>query len=349
MDMRWYVLYCGLRRMRHIDAQTGRRGRYLCFPCAENSCSVRSYDNAWVAKRSVVHMRCWLRCVADAVPNNANVNLREYKVIGRSLPTAKIPAPPLYRMRIFAPNHVVAKSRFWYFVSQLKKMKKASGEIVYCGQVFEKSPQKVKNFGIWLRYDSRSGTHNMYREYRDLTTAGAVTLCYRDMGARHRARAHSIHIMKVEVIPANKCRRPAIKQFHAGIAIEKLDIVGEVGVKLSRPVTVTRYLTCDVFRIFNDEAALQWTDCRRGAVALQDLACIPSADHVEYHVHVTSREVLQRDCTSPAICPLKRGFIVEDPEHIACEDSKIKFPLPHRVLRRQHKPRFTTKRPNTFF
>jgi hypothetical protein len=25
------------------------------------------------------------------------------------------------------------------------------------------------------------------------------------------------------------------------------------------------------------------------------------------------------------------------------------FPLPHRVLRRQHKPRFTTKRPNTFF
>lgn len=31
------------------------------------------------------------------------------------------------------------------------------------------------------------------------------------------------------------------------------------------------------------------------------------------------------------------------------QDSKIKFPLPHRVLRRQHKPRFTTKRPNTFF
>ncbi|KAI5212609.1 60S Ribosomal Protein L18A [Manis pentadactyla] len=170
--------------------------------------------------------------------------LREYKVVGRCLPTPKCHTPPLYRMRIFAPNHVVAKSRFWYFVSQLKKMKKSSGEIVYCGQVFEKSPLRVKNFGIWLRYDSRSGTHNMYREYRDLTTAGAVTQCYRDMGARHRARAHSIQIMKVEEIAASKCRRPAVKQFH---------------------------------------------------------------------------------------------------------DSKIKFPLPHRVLRRQHKPRFTTKRPNTFF
>jgi large subunit ribosomal protein L18Ae len=28
-------------------------------------------------------------------------------------------------------------------------------------------------------------------------------------------------------------------------------------------------------------------------------------------------------------------------------DFKIKFPLPHRTS--QHKPRFTTKRPNTFF
>lgn len=37
------------------------------------------------------------------------------------------------------------------------------------------------------------------------------------MGARHRARAHSIQIMKVQVIAANKCRRPAIKQFHVSL------------------------------------------------------------------------------------------------------------------------------------
>ena len=68
-------------------------------------------------------------------PRLSVTQLREYKVIGRLLPSAKNPAPPLYRMRIFAPNHVVAKSRFWYFVSQLRKMKKASGETVYCGLV----------------------------------------------------------------------------------------------------------------------------------------------------------------------------------------------------------------------
>lgn len=52
---------------------------------------------------------------------------------------------------------------------------------------------------IFCRYDSRSGTHNMYREYRDLSVSGAVTQCYRDMGARHRARAHSIQVNLLEI------------------------------------------------------------------------------------------------------------------------------------------------------
>ena len=58
---------------------------------------------------------------------------------GGALP-ADPQVPPLYHMRIFAPNDVVAKSRFWDLVSQLKKMKKSSGEITYCGKVSKKSP-----------------------------------------------------------------------------------------------------------------------------------------------------------------------------------------------------------------
>ncbi|KAF3859768.1 hypothetical protein F7725_022167 [Dissostichus mawsoni] len=144
------------------------------------------------------------------------------------------PAPPLYRMRIFAPNHVVAKSRFWYFVSQLRKMKKASGETVYCGLVHEKTPQKVKNFGIWLRLRLSQGTHNMYREYRDLTTSAAVTQCYRDMGARHRARAHSIQIMKDSKIKFPLPHRVLLAPFvHQGVAV-----VRHMKLNLSR----TRYL-----------------------------------------------------------------------------------------------------------
>merc|ERR1711972_308841 len=120
----------------------------------------------------------------------------------------------IYRMRIFTPNAVVAKSKYWYFISKLVKAKKANGEILQCRRIREPKFHTVKNIGIWLRYDSRSGTHNMYREYRDQTPAGAVTKCYRDMGSRHRARAHSIQVMRVETIAKSKCRRPITTQFH---------------------------------------------------------------------------------------------------------------------------------------
>jgi hypothetical protein len=63
----------------------------------------------------------------------ASGTLREYQVVGCCLPTPKCNALLLYRMRIFASNHVITKSQLWYFVSQLKKMEKL-GEIVHCWQ-----------------------------------------------------------------------------------------------------------------------------------------------------------------------------------------------------------------------
>jgi hypothetical protein len=73
--------------------------------------------------------------------NNIDLNLftffklKQYRVVGRRLPTEKEPNPPLYQMKIFAPNTVQAKSRFWYFIRFLKNVKKAHGEIVACDQV----------------------------------------------------------------------------------------------------------------------------------------------------------------------------------------------------------------------
>lgn len=58
------------------------------------------------------------------------LQLKEYEVIGRKLPSESEPKPPLYKMRIFSPDQIVAKSRFWYFLRQLKKFKKTTGEIV---------------------------------------------------------------------------------------------------------------------------------------------------------------------------------------------------------------------------
>ena len=138
--------------------------------------------------------------------------LHEYQVVGRKLPSASEASTQLYKMRIFASNEIVAKSRFWYFLSKLKKIKRTAGEIVSFNEVLEKKPLKVKNFGIWLRYDSRSGTHNMYKEFRAMSRAEAVQSCYTDMAARHRARFRSIHIIKVEELTTAQVRRPYIQQ-----------------------------------------------------------------------------------------------------------------------------------------
>lgn len=95
----------------------------------------------------------------------------------------------------------------------MRKLKKASGEIISVNEILEKKPLKVKNFGLWLRYDSRSGTHNMYKEYRAMSRVEAVEQMYSDMAARHRSRFRSVHILKVvELEKTSDVKRPYIKQ-----------------------------------------------------------------------------------------------------------------------------------------
>merc|ERR1712187_14574 len=88
------------------------------------------------------------------------------------------------------------------------------GEVVECEEVHQTHPGCAKNFGIWIRYDSRSTSDNMYREYRDTCLGGAVTQMYREMAARHRARPGSIQVLKTKRIKSNECRRPQNKQMH---------------------------------------------------------------------------------------------------------------------------------------
>ncbi|KCV72673.1 50S ribosomal protein L18Ae [Fonticula alba] len=141
-------------------------------------------------------------------------NLTEFVVVGRHVPTEAEPSPKLYRMRIFAPNNLVAKSRYWQYMKKLQRIKKSVGEILHVGEVPEKNPNVVKNFGIWIRYDSRSGTHNMYKEYRELSRADAVSACYMDLAGRHRARARSIQIIRIqEVEKSEDLRRAYVQQF----------------------------------------------------------------------------------------------------------------------------------------
>jgi len=60
----------------------------------------------------------------------------------------------------------------------------------------------VQNYAITIKYNSRSGTHNMYKEYRDVSLCGAVEQMYAELAGRHRARFSSIHIVDARVLPS---------------------------------------------------------------------------------------------------------------------------------------------------
>ncbi|RXH86413.1 hypothetical protein DVH24_017466 [Malus domestica] len=138
----------------------------------------------------------------------------QYQVVGRKLPTETDEQPKIYRMKLWATNEVRAKSKFWYFLRKLKKVKKSNGQVLAINEIFEKNPTTIKNYGIWLRYQSRTGYHNMYKEYRDTTLNGAVEQMYIEMASRHRVRFPCIQIIKTATIPAKLCKRESTKQFH---------------------------------------------------------------------------------------------------------------------------------------
>lgn len=87
------------------------------------------------------------------------------------------------------------------------KVRKIQGEIVNVSQVFEKHAGVVKNFGIVLRYNSRTTPVNMYKEYRDVTLNGAISQMYMDMSGKHRALRENIQIVKTCVVTKQDLRR----------------------------------------------------------------------------------------------------------------------------------------------
>lgn len=147
--------------------------------------------------------------------SSLSMKLRQFLVAGRKLPSESDPNPIIYRMRIFANDEIRAKSRFWYFARRLNKIKTAHGEIVSVEEITEKKTDHVKTYGITIRYETRNGITNMYREYRDTSLCGAVGRMYQDMAGRHRARAETIHIIQtVALNVASKVKRSNTLQFY---------------------------------------------------------------------------------------------------------------------------------------
>ena len=85
-------------------------------------------------------------------------------------------------------------------------------------EIFERRPNHVKTFGIVLRYQSRTGNHNMYKEYRDVSLNGAVSQLHAEMAGNHRASPDTISIIITAVLNKKKeIRRPRSLQFRGSI------------------------------------------------------------------------------------------------------------------------------------
>ena len=116
-------------------------------------------------------------------------------------------------MKIYAPTDTVAKSRFWYFLKKTRKIKKSMGELVSFKKIRPFKTSFIRNFGIWLKYDSKNGSINMYKEYRDVSVVGAIEQMYLEMAGSYKIRWSSIIILRTEELHKNECIKGKIIQF----------------------------------------------------------------------------------------------------------------------------------------
>lgn len=83
-----------------------------------------------------------------------------------------------------------------------------------CPQIFEKYPTKIKNYGIWVRYQSRTGYHNAYKEYRDTTLNGAVQQLYE---VRHSTTAAHVYVFDAYMCVTRKLTVCLYRRWRRGI------------------------------------------------------------------------------------------------------------------------------------
>ena len=141
------------------------------------------------------------------------LQIRQYWVVGRQLPSEAQPEPTCYGIRVFAKNQVLARSKFWYEMKRQNKVRKCQGEIVSVNEIFEKKTTSVRVYGLVLKYLTRKGVVNMYREVRSNSLNNAVSMIYNEMAGRHSARADTIHFIKTMVVDRKDARRDASVQY----------------------------------------------------------------------------------------------------------------------------------------
>ena len=139
--------------------------------------------------------------------------MKEFYLAARAFDARHTDKTQVFRSRVFAPNYVVAKSRFFMMLKKQHKVKRANTQLIACSTIVEKNPAVVKNFQVFLRYQSANGVHNITKQYRDVTRVGAVRQMYADLASQYKATKDKIQLISITTVPDSKVHNPVLKQF----------------------------------------------------------------------------------------------------------------------------------------
>lgn len=143
----------------------------------------------------------------------SKTNIKEFCVYGSKLPSVKEPSPQVFVSTIFAPNTVVAESRYFKLLNKQYKIKATKGAIIKIEEVEEKKDFSMKNYGIKFLYRSRTGLLNGYKETRHVSRVLAVSSFYNEFGSKHKLNSHEIYIISVDQLADEDVTKARILSF----------------------------------------------------------------------------------------------------------------------------------------
>lgn len=130
--------------------------------------------------------------------NHSKNNITEFRIHGCKKPSQKEPHPQLFSSIVFAPNSVVAQSKFFKMTTKQYKIKPTNGVIAKIEEVEQDNDFVVKNYGIKFTYRTRTGLCNAYKEIRHINRVLAVESLYNEFGSKHKLNQNEFYIIEVK-------------------------------------------------------------------------------------------------------------------------------------------------------
>ncbi len=145
--------------------------------------------------------------------NYAKTNIKEFRVYGSKTPSATEPSPQVFVSTVFAPNSVVAESRYFKLMNKEYKIKATKGVIIKIEEVEQENDFVMKNYGIKFLYRSRTGLLNGYKETRHINRVLAVTSFYNEFGSKHKLNSHEIYIISINELADDDVTKSRVLSF----------------------------------------------------------------------------------------------------------------------------------------